>query len=309
MIIGPRITRRFGWRWRRISAAERAGGRLAAKIPDVGAWRRPPPAGTGARLGHARAVIAANSSAPAPDAPPPDAVEAAPPEQSPLAVLDPGPERAWPSLAQDLGPACEALSSTAFAANAGGRDRLILVTSPAAGEGKSFMAISLALALARSGQPVLLVDGDAHTAGAARAFGWPPAPGLSEALAGELPLDEAIRPTGLDTLSFLPPGLPRATLPELLAGRRLPEVMRALLARQSSGLVVIDGPPLLTGVAAAALAGCAGQVILLVTAGRTSQQAIRGSLAWLGERDGVRCIFARPAPLTCGAARQTSEPA
>jgi Mrp family chromosome partitioning ATPase len=200
-----------------------------------------------------------------------------------------------PSLIAQLRPACLALSATAFAATAGRRDRLILVSSPSAGEGKSLTALHLALALSpQEGRPVLLVDGDPRTAGSSKALAWPPEPGLSDALAGAVGLEEVIGHTGLDNLSFLPPGSQLAALPGLLAGRQLAEMMRALLARQPAGLVVIDAPPLLSGIAAAALAAYAGQVLLLVRAGSTSQQALDESLRRLGERANLHCIFVRP---------------
>ena len=57
---------------------------------------------------------------------------------------------------------------------------------------------------------------------------------------------------------------------------------------------VLAGPA--TGVAAAALAACAGQVVLMVAAGCTSQRAIDDSLKRLGERDNLYAVFARHAP-------------
>ena len=200
-------------------------------------------------------------------------------------------------LLEQLRPACQVLEGGAFAATAGRRDRMVLVTSPSAGEGSSLVAVNLALALCQApGRPVLLVDGAPDRAGAARALGWPAAPGLSDVLAGDDLLEEVVGQPGPAGLSFMPPGRPLARLPELLAGRRLLEVMRALLARTPAGLVVIDGPPLLSGVAAAALAAYAGQVVLLVAAGRTSEQAIAHSLKRLGERRHLYCLFARPGP-------------
>jgi Mrp family chromosome partitioning ATPase len=298
VIIGPRISRRFGRRGRRLSAAERAGGRMAVNLPDVGSWRRQPPTVAASHIGHTPPAILRAAIAPPAETPKPaPSMLAIGPVETPLIALDPGPERQQPALIGELGPACAALSATAFAPAASRRARLILVTSPTAREGKSFTSVNLAQLLAQSlGRPVLLVDGDTQTAGTARALGWPPRPGLSELLAGDARPEEVIRPTGLDELSFLPPGGPLAALPKLLASRRLSNVLRALLMRQPAGLVLIDGPPLLTGIAAPALATYAGQVILLVGAGRTTRQAIDDSLSRLGERDGLHCIFTRSGP-------------
>ena len=303
MLIGFQNSRPFWRRRRRRSAGARGTGRAApATPPEVGAWRRPPQAAAAARPGNARpAVVSAATGAPArAPATAPAAAEIVV-EQARPKVTDGIPNRDQCQLVEQLRPACQALSAAAFAATAGRRARLILVTSPSAGEGKSLTAVTLALGLCRmAGRPVLLVDGDGRTAGASGALGWPPEPGLWDALAGDVALEGLIGHTGLDDLWFLPPGRPLAATPELEASRRLPEVMRALLVREPSGLVVIDGPPLLAGVAAAALAACAGQVVLMVAAGRTSQQAIDDSLRRLGERGNLYAVFARRARAATG---------
>jgi len=235
-------------------------------------------------------------------------VSTPPPLSATGIVLEPAPRKGGsgdPSfdrrpLIEQLRPACQALSTAAFAASRR-RARLILVTSPAAEEGKSLTAVHLALGLCRvTDRPVLLVDGDGRTAGAARSLRWPPEPGLWDVLAGDLPLEGLIGHTGLDDLWFLPPGRRLGATPEIEACQRLPAVMRALLLREPSGLVVIDGPPLLAGVAAAALAACAGQVVLMVAAGCTSQQAIDDSWRLRGQRDHLNAVFARPEPAATG---------
>ena len=298
MLIGFQSSRPFWRRRRRRSAGERGTWRTAlATSPELGAWRRPPPPATAAALpGSARPAVvsAATASASAPAAGP-AAVEIVLEQARPQCGAG-DPDRNRCELVEQLQPACQALNAVACAA-AGRRARLILVTSPSAGEGKSLTAINLALGLCRvAARPVLLVDGDGRTAGAARILGWPPEPGLWDALAGDLSLEGLIGHTGLDDLQFLAPGRPLVGRSELGAARRLPEVTGALLLREPSGLVVIDGPPLLSDLAAPALAACAGQVVLMVAAGRTSQQAIDDSLRRLGVRDNLFAVFARCAP-------------
>ena len=299
MLIGFQASRSFWRRRRRRLAGERGAWRTApAPSPQVGAWRRtPPPAAAAASPGNARPAVVSGASAP-PVGSPASAAAAAEIVLEQTRPQDGGedPRHDPRRLVEQLQPACQALSVAACAAAAGRRARLILVTSPTVGEGKSLTALSLALGLCRvAGRPVLLVDGDGRTAGAARALGWPPEPGLWDALEGDVALEGLIGHTGLDDLWFLPPGRPLAAAAELAASRRLPEAMRALLAREPSHLVVIDGPPLLSGVAAAALAACAGQVVLMVAAGRTSQQALDDSLQRLGQRGNLSAVFARHA--------------
>ena len=292
MLIGFPSSRPFWWRRRRRTTGAR-GLRPAAAASELGAWRGPPPAKAAARRGNARPAVA-RAALEAPAGAPPAAPAAAEIVLEPARpkVADGNLGHAPGQLLERLRPACQALAAAAFAAaGAGPRERLILVTSPAAGAAQSLTALELALGLCRSGRPVLLVDADGHSAGAARRLGWPPQPGLWDALAGAVALEGLIGHSGLDDLWFLPPGRPRAATPALLASRRLPELMRALLARAPSGLVVIDGPPLLAGIAAPALAACAGQVVLMIAAGRTSQQAIDDSLKRLGARRHLYAVF------------------
>jgi protein-tyrosine kinase len=290
MIFGPRSSWRFG---RRSRALRRAATRFAAA--EVGAWRRPPRGAASARLGHARATVLAAAREQPSEARAANRAAEVVLEQAQLARAGVDLPCTGPSLVEQLEPACRAISATAFAPAARRRGRLILVTSPSGEEGKSLTAVHLALALSRQGpgRPVLLVDGDPDTATAAQILAWPPQPGLSDVLAGDARLADVIGDTGCAQLSILPPGRPLATLSGLLASHRLAEVIRALLLRQPSGLVVIDGPPLLAGVAAAALAAYAEQVVLLIAAGRTSRRALDEGLRRLGDRDNLHCIFAR----------------
>jgi protein-tyrosine kinase len=284
VIIGFHYRRSQTRRGSRSSTSEHADRRLVAREVDAGAWRVTP--------GGAEAAAAAEE----PQSP--EEIETAPAaatvDRQRLAAagyLDPGSGR--PLLAEQLRPIGRALTARAFAPNAGRRDRLILVSSAGVGEGKSLTAVNLALALTHDeGQAVLLVDGDPRTAGSARALGLLPEPGLTDTLR-DVALDPLVSPTGLDGLSFLAPGRPWAAMTRALASRRMAQLVGELLARDPEGLVVIDGPPLLAGTAGAALAMFAGQVVLVVAAGRSSEPAIDASLKRLGEREKVGFVLTR----------------
>ena len=56
---------------------------------------------------------------------------------------------------------------------------------------------------------------------------------------------------------------------------------------------MIDGPPLLAGTAGAAFAAFAVQVVLVMAAGQTSEEAIDASLRRRGERDKVCFVLNR----------------
>jgi protein-tyrosine kinase len=159
------------------------------------------------------------------------------------------------------------------------------VTSSCPGEGKTFTALNLALCLSEDvNQPVLLVDGDPWTHGATRALGIAAEAGLCEALTGNVEPERLIVPTELANLAILGPGAASPGMTKSLASRRALHIFRKLLAAEPGRLVVIDGPSLLLATEAAALALFAGQVVLVVAAGQSSEQSIEDSLNRMGER-------------------------
>jgi Mrp family chromosome partitioning ATPase len=180
----------------------------------------------------------------------------------------------------------------ASAPHAGRRDRVVLVTSAGPAEGRTFIAISLALSLARDG-PVLLIDADPGPTGAVARFHLAPAAGLSDALAGpHLGPDRLIVCTELDHLRLLGPGEARSDLLDRIASRRMVRLLHELLAEDRRRLILIDGPPLARP-EARALALFAGQVVLVVAARTTPHGAIETALARLGERPNVSLLLNR----------------
>jgi len=114
----------------------------------------------------------------------------------------------------------------------------LVVASAATGEGKSTVALHLALSLAQTSRRVLLVDADFRTP---KLHGWLDAaagPGLGEALVNERKLTEVLTRTAAAGLWFLPAGQWTAKVRQSLAQGQL----RTLLARlkEDFDYVVID---------------------------------------------------------------------
>jgi polysaccharide chain length determinant protein (PEP-CTERM system associated) len=99
--------------------------------------------------------------------------------------------------------------------------RSLLVTSPEPSDGKSTVAANLALALARSGRRVVLVDADLRRPTLVHAL-QPPQPfGLSDHLVGEVQLEDAVQPTHYPMLHFVPAGRTAPNPAELLGSDRM----------------------------------------------------------------------------------------
>jgi len=123
------------------------------------------------------------------------------------------------------------------------QSRVILVTSPTGGEGKTTLATQLALSLTRNGRRTVLVDFDLRQPALDQAFGLPLEPGISEVLRQENTLDDVIQPTGTDNLSVVAAGRwDRQALAALANGAAGP-IFDSL--REEAEFVVIDASAVL----------------------------------------------------------------
>jgi len=149
--------------------------------------------------------------------------------------------------------------------------RTILVTSPAAGDGKSTLVSNLAIAMAQAGQKTILLDADfrkpmqhvifevEHDRG-----------GLSAVLTGQMKLAEAIHRTDTDGLSLLPCGPAVSNPSEMLNSPRFAKLLKCLA--EAYDRVIIDAPPV-TVVADAQILGATCDITMLVLrAGKSTKK-------------------------------------
>lgn len=156
-----------------------------------------------------------------------------------------------------------------------GGTRILLITSTAEGEGKSTIAVNMALTFAAAGERVLIIDADLRRPRLHKVFALmaPGTGGLSELLIGSRSLDDVIRSTGDENLFFIPAGLVPPNPAELLASRRMRLYLDQL--REEFDRIIIDGPPSVGFADVLVLSSLASGVILISTLGRTHRQALR----------------------------------
>jgi polysaccharide biosynthesis transport protein len=128
----------------------------------------------------------------------------------------------------------------------------VMVTSAIEKEGKSTTIANLAVALARAGQRVVLVDLDLRRPFVERFFGLSDLAGVTQVAIGHVSLDEALVPVSLTDghAVELPAGslhvLPSGPIPpdpgEFVGTARLTEILEEL--RDRADVVLIDAPPL-----------------------------------------------------------------
>ncbi len=148
----------------------------------------------------------------------------------------------------------------------------VLVTSAFPGEGKSTLALSLAMANAEQGKRTLLIDGDLRQPAIERMVRLDPDAGLAAVLAQTIPWRTATRAVSArPNLFVLGSGLP---LPMALA--LIGPQMRGILAQATKefDLVVLDSPPLLGCAETLELAAATDVTVLAVRSGHTPMKAV-----------------------------------
>lgn len=173
------------------------------------------------------------------------------------------------------------------ATDAQGTGAVVLVTSSQQGEGKTVTSANLAVAAARLGLSVVLVDGDLRRAGVAPRFGLGDPPGLSDLLASGDPPITHLLDVGVEDLHVLAAGTPAPNPAALLSSPRMGEVLADLTDR--TDLVVLDSPPVLLGADTLELVTRADLVVVVARA-RVSR---RRQLVAL--REALRTVAVRPA--------------
>ena len=154
--------------------------------------------------------------------------------------------------------------------------RVIVVTSPLPGDGKSTTAANLAVSLAATGQRVMLIDADLRRPVVASMFGLPEGAGLSDLLAGRAALADVVHvPDPSGNLVVLPAGRIPPNPSEVLGSHRMRELLNSL---RREAMVIIDSPPTVPVTDAAVLSTGADGVLLVTSAGRTTYDVLQKAL-------------------------------
>lgn len=149
----------------------------------------------------------------------------------------------------------------------------ILVTSARKGEGKSTTLVNLACAITAAGKRVVIVDTDLRNPTLQRILGTRFKTGLTNVLAGECSLDEALQPTVHPGLFMLPSGPIPPNPAELVQSAAMKEVVAELESR--TDIVIFDSPPTLLVADAMLLAGELDAAIIVTESGGVTRKEVR----------------------------------
>lgn len=151
-------------------------------------------------------------------------------------------------------------------------NKTMVVTSANPKDGKTTVATNIAIALAQSGQRVLLVDADLRRPRIHKAFDLDNRAGLTNALVGERTLSQVTRDVGIDRLSVVTCGPLPPNPAELLHTKQFSQLLEEAAGQYDR--VIFDSPPLRAVTDAAILAPQCGGALLVVRARATTRDAV-----------------------------------
>jgi uncharacterized protein involved in exopolysaccharide biosynthesis/Mrp family chromosome partitioning ATPase len=181
--------------------------------------------------------------------------------------------------------------------------KTLVVTSTAQAEGKTTIAINLAVALAQLGKKTLLVEADLRNPSIRHVFGIRRDPGVTDVVLGSVSLEDAalnfadlmlgkpgmeqlLDSPGTDNFFLLPSGLRAPNPSELMSSQGFTALLAE--ARQRNDYVILDSAPVLSVADASILAAQADAILCVVRVGYVPRAALRRAKGIL---DGTRTAF------------------
>ncbi|HSW54530.1 MAG TPA: polysaccharide biosynthesis tyrosine autokinase [Ignavibacteriaceae bacterium] len=148
--------------------------------------------------------------------------------------------------------------------------KLILVTSPAESEGKTFVSLNLAGSYAQSGKRTILIDSDLRRPRMHSVMSVNKQPGLSDYLTKKSKLDEIIRKTRINNLNYITAGSIPSNPTELLESSAMKDFLQEM--RDFFDLVIIDSPPIVAVIDAEILGKLVDGTVLVISADKTENR-------------------------------------
>lgn len=157
--------------------------------------------------------------------------------------------------------------------------QVILMTSAVPKEGKTFVAVNLASAMAQAGCKTLFIGSDMRRPRSHKILGVANEAGLSSILSGVSGTEAVIRNTDIPNLDIITAGPVPPNPSELLGSKRMPELIGTL--RERYEYIVIDTPPSIAVTDAAIMAQHVDGVVVITKAFSTPKELVRSAIEGL----------------------------
>ncbi len=172
-------------------------------------------------------------------------------------------------------------------------NNLIMISSALAGEGKSFCAVNLAMSIASEmDHRVLLIDADVARPSIPNLLDIENQAGLMDILIGKSgDVSDVLIKTNVEKLSLIMSGTAHSHATELLASQTMAILLEELAQRYNDRIVVFDAPPILLTSEARVLPERMGQIVLVVEAEQTTQQALNQVINQFSSKANISLIY------------------
>jgi len=166
----------------------------------------------------------------------------------------------------------------------GSTARSVVITSAGPGEGKTVVASNLAVALAQTGERVLLVDADLRRPRVHSTFSVSQQPGLTNVLVGNTKLSQAVQESGVANLWILPAGRHPPNPSELLGSQKLKSLLTVL--GEEFTWILFDTPPVIAVTDACVLGHVVSGVLFIAGSEKVSRQLARRAIEQIKTANG-----------------------
>jgi len=167
----------------------------------------------------------------------------------------------------------------------------LVITSALAGEGKSTIALALAMSAARLHRRVLLVDADLRRPSLHKVLGLPNDQGLSTLLASDAPIPTHVDAEPLDlrsNISVVTAGPTPIDPVKLLSSQRMKDMMAVF--EENYDLVIVDAPPVLGMADTVLTASCCQGVIMIGRIGQSTRKELNQAIEVLNKLNVVGIV-------------------
>ena len=167
----------------------------------------------------------------------------------------------------------------------------ILVTSTAPQEGKTMVAVNLAMAISQEiNRNAILIDGDLRKP-SIHLEKSKNVKGLSNYLSDGTPLSEILINSEIKNLRIIMAGSSTRKSSELIGSKRMGELLKSLKESGDSTYIVIDSSPILSTSEPALLSKMVDAIILVVMAGRTPRESIQRAIKSIDRQKIIGVVF------------------
>jgi len=155
----------------------------------------------------------------------------------------------------------------------GAKNKIVMITGPTPGVGKSFVSVNFAAVIAGAGKKVLLIDGDIRKGYLQRYFGLDRKGGLSEVISGTRRFSDAVHRNVVENVDFLATGVLPSQPSELLEHPNFNALLEEVTPLYD--LIVVDTAPVLAVTDCMVIAPHVGIIF----------NVVRGNVSTMGEID------------------------